>query len=226
MICFLIRMSIQKKFHKILLSFLELVALLDANAFSVNRIRENITDEDLLEHYRKSGELAYLTEAYKRYMPLVYGVALKYLKKPEDAQDAVMQLFEELIDSVKKHTIQQFKPWLYTCIRNLCLMELRRKNRNLSVSLDDSFMEFCTDFHPYREEATPAMNTALSECMEILPEKQQISVRYFFMEELSYKEIEKRTGFPVKKVKSFIQNGKRNLKLCLENKGIVSYEEE
>ena len=154
----------------------------------MKRGQENITDEELLKRYCESGDLVYFVEAYKRYMPLVYGVALKYLKRPEDAQDAVMQLFEELIVKVKETEIQSFKAWLYTCIRNNCLMEIRKRSKNLSVSLDDSFMEFC------------------------------------FLNELSYKEVEERTGFSSKMVKSFIQNGKRNLKLCLERKGITSNE--
>ena len=184
--------------------------------------QENLTDEELLKRYCDSGELVYFVEAYKRYMPLVYGVALKYLKRPEDAQDAVMQLFEELVVKIKEVEIQSFKAWLYTCIRNNCLMEIRKRSKNLSVSLDDSFMEFCDDFHLTVVSESEDREKSLRECVESLPEKQRISVRYFFLDELSYKEVEERTGFSLKKVKSFIQNGKRNLKLCLERKGVTS----
>lgn len=184
--------------------------------------QENLTDEELLKRYCDSGELVYFVEAYKRYMPLVYGVALKYLKRPEDAQDAVMQLFEELIVKVKETEIQSFKAWLYTCIRNNCLMEIRKRSKNLSVSLDDSFMEFCDDFHLTVVSESENREESLRECVESLPEKQRISVKYFFFNELSYKEVEERTGFSLKMVKSFIQNGKRNLKLCLERKGVTS----
>ena len=177
--------------------------------------QENLTDEELLKRYCDSGELVYFVEAYKRYMPLVYGVALKYLKRPEDAQDAVMQLFEELVVKIKGVEIQSFKAWLYTCIRNNCLMEIRKRSKNLSVSLDDSFMEFCDDFHLTVVSESEDREKSLRECVESLPEKQRISVRYFFLDELSYKEVEERTGFSSKMVKSFIQNGKRNLKLCL-----------
>ena len=185
---------------------------------------DKIGDEELLQYYRKRGEVVYLAAVYKRYISLVYGVALKYLKRPEDAQDAVMQLFEELVEKVKKHEINHFKSWLYTCTRNYCLMELRKKGRDLSVSLDDAVMEFCVEFHPYEEEQQAQQAEALQKCLEALPEKQRISVNYFFLEELSYKEVEERTGYTLKMVKSFIQNGKRNLKLCLEQKGVVSYE--
>ena len=184
--------------------------------------QENLTDEELLKRYCDSGELVYFVEAYKRYMPLVYGVALKYLKRPEDAQDAVMQLFEELVVKVKAVEIQSFKAWLYTCIRNNCLMEIRKRSKNLSVSLDDSFMEFCDDFHLTVVSESENREESLRECVESLPEKQRISVKYFFFDELSYKEVEERTGFSLKMVKSFIQNGKRNLKLCLERKGVTS----
>ena len=192
----------------------------------MTRGQENITDEELLKRYCDSGDLVYFVEAYKRYMPLMYGVALKYLKRPEDAQDAVMQLFEELIVKVKAVEIQSFKAWLYTCIRNNCLMEIRKKSKNLSISLDDSFMEFCDDFHLTITGENEEREKALQDCIEALPEKQRISVNYFFLQELSYKEVEERTGFSLKNVKSFIQNGKRNLKLCLEHKGITSYETE
>lgn len=196
------------------------------NKSSVNQVQEYRTDEELLQKYRANGELMYLVEAYKRYMSLVYGVALKYLKKPEDAQDAVMQLFEELVRKVKETEIQTFKVWLYTCTRNYCLMEIRKQSRNLSVSLDDSFMEFCDEFHLDIAGKDENREKALQECIEALPEKQRISVNHFFMDELSYKEVEERTGFSQKKVKSFIQNGKRNLKSCLERKGITSNETE
>ena len=184
--------------------------------------QENLTDEELLKRYCDSGELVYFVEAYKRYMPLVYGVALKYLKRPEDAQDAVMQLFEELVVKIKEVEIQSFKAWLYTCIRNNCLMEIRKRSKNLSVSLDDSFMEFCDDFHLTVVSESENREESLRECVESLPEKLRISVKYFFFDELSYKEVEERTGFSLKMVKSFIQNGKRNLKLCLERKGVTS----
>lgn len=189
----------------------------------VRQVQNSRTDEELARKYSTSGDLVYLVEVYKRYMPLVYGVALKYLKRPEDAQDVVMQLFEELTKKVKETKIESFKAWLYTCVRNYCLMELRKRSRNLSVSLDDTFMEFCDDFHLTVIGEDDQQGRALRECIESLPDKQRVSVNYFFLDELSYKEVEERTGFSLKMIKSFIQNGKRNLRLCLERKGIKAY---
>ena len=73
----------------------------------------NISDEELLAHYRESHKSEQLAELYKRYIPLVYGVALKYFQYSEDAQDAVMDIFEELLTKVQVNDIRLFRPWLY-----------------------------------------------------------------------------------------------------------------
>lgn len=180
------------------------------------------SDEELLQIYRKSGKPEDLAWLYQRYMPLVYGVALKYLKDSQDAQDVVMVLFEELLEKARQHEITVFKGWLYTCVRNYCLMELRKRSKNFSVNLDETFMEFSNDFNLDNVLETESREEALRECLKKLPDKQQQCVRHFFIEELSYKEIESTSGFALKLVKSFIQNGKRNLKICLEQKGVTA----
>lgn len=177
-------------------------------------------DAGLLRLYRLSAKADYLVELYGRYVALVYGVALKYFKNVPDAQDAVMQIWEDLFDKVLRQDIQVFKSWLYMCVRNYCLMELRRRSGNKFVELDEKFMEFCDDFHLDYAMETEEREHALQDCLNGLPEKQRLCVRYFFIEDLSYKEIESVSGFTLKMVKSFIQNGKRNLRLCMEQKGI------
>ena len=184
----------------------------------------NISDEELLARYRESHKSEQLAELYKRYIPLVYGVALKYFKYSEDAQDAVMDIFEELLTKVQVNDIRLFRPWLYVCVRNYCLMKLRKRSLNPILTLDENFMEFCDDFHLTVVNERENREKSLRECIEGLPERQRVSVKYFFLNELSYKEVEERTGFSSKMVKSFIQNGKRNLKLCLERKVITSNE--
>ena len=175
----------------------------------MNKDLHKYSDAELLSFYRRTRKPDYLIGLYERYMPLVYGVALKYLKNVPDAQDAVMQIWEELFEKV---------------VRNYCLMELRRRSGNNFVGLDEKFMEFCDDFNLEYSRETDRQEKALQECMEALPEKQRRCIRYFFMDELSYKEIGQTSGFTLKMVKSFIQNGKRNLQLCLERKGIKANE--
>lgn len=172
--------------------------------------------------YCQKKDKKYWGVLYARYMPMIYGVALKYLRNISDAQDAVMQIFEDLTVKVLHTSVKAFKPWLYVCVRNYCLMELRRRSADLSVNFDENFMDFCDDFNPDDIRKEAEKEKVLQKCIEALPEKQRISICRFFMEDRSYKEIEEATGFSLKLIKSFIQNGKRNLKLCLEKKRIVS----
>src|SRR4051794_34215245 len=99
------------------------------------------TDDELLNIYRKSGDVAVLGQLYERYMGLVYGVCLKYLKDEDGAKDAVMGIFEDLVEKVKKHDISIFRNWLYVLGRNYCLMQLRAGKKLDVINLDD-VMEF------------------------------------------------------------------------------------
>ena len=175
------------------------------------------TDEDLLQLYKNSGKTDYFGRLYDRYIPLVYGLCLKYLQNEDEAQDAVMQLFEDLIPKVMKHEIQTFRTWLYTVSRNHCMQILREKERSLSVEVRPDFMESDDILNLLDEEDENSERIqALQYCMEKLPEQQRVSIIHFFNDAMSYADIVDATGFPLIKVKSYIQNGKRNLKICIE----------
>jgi RNA polymerase sigma factor (sigma-70 family) len=175
---------------------------------------DDTADEALLNSYHKNRDLAILGKLYEKYMPLVYGVGLKYLKDEEAAQDAVMAIFEELAQKVHQHEIKQFRSWLYVLGRNHCLMQLRAGKKMETVALDE-FMEFTPVLHPDTENREEAMQ-ALERCMDKLTSAQKESVKLFYLDEKCYKEIADITGFTMNEVKSYIQNGKRNLKICLE----------
>jgi RNA polymerase sigma factor (sigma-70 family) len=175
---------------------------------------DDADDNRLLQHYRSSGELSVLAELYQGYMPLVYGVCLKYLKDEEQSKDAVMQIFEELINKVVRHNIKQFRSWLYVLSRNYCLMQLRSAKKMQVESLDE-VMENQFVLHPDNEDKEEDMKS-LERCMEKLPIAQKQSVNLFYLNNKCYKEIADTTGYTLNEVKSYIQNGKRNLKICLE----------
>lgn len=188
----------------------------------MKRINRNVSDGELLAAYSQKQDRGYLGMLYERYVPMVYGVALKYLKRPEDAQRAVMCLFDELSERAAEDPAGEFKSWLYARVRNYCLQELRRSSsEDEPAGLDEEVAEFCDGFDLDVVRKETANEKILQKCIEALPEKQRISICRFFMEERSYKEIEDATGFPLKLIKNLIRNGKRNLKQCLGKKGIV-----
>lgn len=173
------------------------------------------SDELLLERYRKSGGQEVIGVLFERYMHLVYGLCLKYLKDREDAQDAVMVIFESLSEKLHSHEVRYFKSWLYMVSKNHCLQELR-KVRPIE-NINGSLMEMEYSMHPIEEgpDIDDDLN-ALEKCLQQLREDQQLCVRLFYLQELSYGQVSKRTSFSLKKVKSYIQNGRRNLKNCLK----------
>jgi RNA polymerase sigma-70 factor (ECF subfamily) len=178
--------------------------------------KNSSSDEELLIDYRKSLSTSVLGILYERYMTLVYGVSLKYLQDEEAAKDAVMQIFEELIEKLPQHEVQSFKSWLYVVAKNHCLMLLRKKSQTKQLVFDEKFMDFEDDFHLQKAMDDERLQRRLDNCIEQLPPHQRTAIRQFYLKELSYKEISLQMRDDIKKVKSFIQNGKRNLKICLE----------
>jgi len=194
------------------------------------RIRDSIkgtrSEPELLERFRDDGDLEDLGELYSRYIHLVYGVCMKYLKNREDANDGVMQIFEKLVIEIPKHHIENFSNWLHVVTKNYCLMQLRsEKSRREKFDewINDGtiFMENDTYMHPLDEDEVPeVLEKSLEDCIERLKEHQKLCIRQFYYEDRCYEEIALNLGMEEKKVKSYLQNGKRNLKLCLEEKNV------
>ena len=180
------------------------------------------SDEDLLKEFTTTGDLEVLGELYSGYMHLVYGVCLKYLKEREESMDAVIQIFEKLIVEIPRHKIVNFRSWLHVLTKNYCLMELRSqksKERKLNEWIIDTsiFMENSSSLHPIDKDA-PDMERALADCIEKLKKEQKECIRQFYYENKCYNEIAINMHLDEKKVKSHLQNAKRNLKLCLDEK--------
>ncbi|RWU06352.1 RNA polymerase sigma factor [Pedobacter chitinilyticus] len=182
---------------------------------NTSRIEEQ-DDLSLVAAYQKSGDLEVLGELYNKYMHLVYGVCFNYFKDEEPSKDAVMQIFEELVSKLRIHQVQNFKSWLHVLTRNHCLMALRKSSRNPTVTMEDNFVENSDFVHLDIDDTKETQLTIMEKCMETLSEEQRRSVDLFYLQEKCYKEVADITGYDMLKVKSYIQNGKRNLKICIE----------
>lgn len=184
--------------------------------FYRSSIASEATDEVLLSRFKDSGDLEVLGDLYQRHAEMVYYVCFRYFKESERSKDAVMQIFEELIVKIGKQEIQNFGKWIYVVAKNHCLMALRATKNKIEIPVDN-FVEFSALSHPeenYAEKEGRLMQ--LERCVDKLPERQKQSVDLFFLQEKCYKEVVELTGFSLNEVKSYIQNGKRNLKICLE----------
>jgi RNA polymerase sigma-70 factor (ECF subfamily) len=186
------------------------------------RKKEKRSEEELIAEFTSTGNLDLLGELYSSYMHLVYGVCIKYLKDREESSDAVMQIFEKLITDVPKQKIDNFRSWLHVVTKNYCLMQLRSqksKNARMEEWLNDTalFMESSFILHPIDEDGAD-LDKELEECIENLKVEQKECIRQFYYENRCYKEIATLLDLDENKVKSHLQNAKRNLKICLEEK--------
>jgi RNA polymerase sigma factor (sigma-70 family) len=201
-------LGITQRVEKIYLNNFSLLAF-------IKKISSGESDKALVQQYKTSGSIDTLGELYNRYMELVYGVCLKYMKEPEDAKDCVINIFEELVTKLNRYEVDNFKGWLYQLAINYCLMKLRSQ-KNLPASVDVDLMQLEENFHPDNIMEKEQHLSTMELCMEQLPSQQKTAIRLFYLEEKCYKEIAELTDSDINKVRSYIQNGRRNLKICME----------
>lgn len=177
------------------------------------------SDEELLAAYRSTAEQQLLATLYLRYTDLVYGTCLKYLKNAESAKDAVMNIYHELLSKLQKHEVDNFKSWLYVVTKNHCLMQLRKDKQTITVSLEPGLMQSEDFSHLDTVLEREQDFKRLELCLERLPAAQKQAVQLFYLQNKCYNEITAATGSDWNKVRSLIQNGRRNLKICMETNG-------
>lgn len=208
---------------------------------SSNNIK-GLSDSELINKFKETRDNAIIGELFQRYTHLVFGVCMKYLKNEDEAKDGVMQIFEKFMIDLHRHNVENFKGWLYMVAKNHCLMYFRSKKihvelpRHLTGDFGDDAhsdesivlpehdsipMELVSNLHlngEDKEKQLILMESAIKE----LKEGQKICIELFYLQEKSYEEVAKMTGYTMNKVKSYIQNGKRNLKIIMTTKSVGS----
>ncbi|HQV56086.1 MAG TPA: sigma-70 family RNA polymerase sigma factor [Chitinophagaceae bacterium] len=195
-------------------------------SFLKNISHNSLSDKELVALYKESGDMAILGELYQRYMELVYGVCLKYYKDPETAKDSVMQIFEELVPKLRKHEVENFKPWLHQVAKNHCLMQLRTPKNMKTVEFKYELVQSEDNVHLNGVLEKEENFKKLEFCLGTLTNEQRETVKLFYLDGKCYNEIVEITGLEWNQVRSFIQNGRRNLKLCMENEKLGVGKEE
>lgn len=191
--------------------------------FLKNISPDQSTDKELLTAFKETGEIIHLSNLYQRYMDLVFGVCLKYFRDADRCKDAVMDIFDELNTKLRQHEVENFKGWLHVLARNYCLMQLRSPKNLKTTEFNPAFMQSEQIVHLNGEALEKEENfKKLEQCMDKLPAEQKKTVELFYLENKCYNEIAAITGHDWSKVRSYIQNGKRNLKLCMEGKQLKS----
>ena len=177
---------------------------------------KHIEDNELLQNFYADKNNEWLGILLQRYTLLLLGVGMKYLKNEEEAKDAVQQVFLKVITELHKYKVDYFKSWLYMIAKNHCLMKLRGKGK-IYVEMNEQVLATPDDSEDKKNHlAKDLVLTNMENALELLNEEQLQCIKLFYLEKKSYQDITEQTGYSLLKVKSNIQNGKRNLKLMLE----------
>ena len=195
--------------------------------FRLNKSYESLSDKELIDLYRKQSEKQIVGVLFKRYTHLVFGSCMKYLKNADESEDAVMDIFEKLLDDLKVHQIDNFKSWLYSVARNHCLMKLRKEKtsegRIVELKINDAEAVESNDILHLNEEEPIAIGSkeqslqGLENAIADLNDEQRRCIELFYLEQKCYNEVAEITAYSLNEVKSYIQNGKRNIKMLMLN---------
>lgn len=172
--------------------------------FKFNRKQIEKSDSELLKAYKATGELAHVTDLFSKYHELIFGVCLKYLKNETESEDATMDIYEKIIEKLKTHNVTHVKSWLWQITKNHCL-DVLGKPKEL-----DRIPELPPTFPTEHQ-----LNT-LRSCIQRLIDSQKECVIKFYLEKQSYNDIATELSISWSRVRSLIQNGRRNLKICFE----------
>jgi RNA polymerase sigma-70 factor (ECF subfamily) len=191
------------------------------NKRSRKESREQWDDARIIASYRETDDKELIGILFTRYTHLVFGLCLKYLKNEEDSEDAVMEIFEGLFTSLLNHEVKNFKSWLHSVSRNHCLMKLRKDKTHLKVLKNvkeensQAIMDLVGEMHQDSKTDNYSVDR-LKSLIPLLNEGQRRCIELVYLQEKSYVEVCKITGYTDKQVKSYVQNGKRNLRIKLE----------
>lgn len=191
-------------------------------AFFKPILTNSLSDAELVALYKQRGNQEVVAELFQRYIDMVYGVCLKYLKHPENAQDSTISIYEELVPKLARHEVDHFKGWLYTLAKNHCLMRLRSEKKAITVNFDVELVQSEENVHLNGELDKEENFRKLDFCLGQLQEDQRKTIELFYLQGKCYNEISEITGLEWNKVRSFIQNGRRNLKNCMEGQKMKS----
>ncbi len=181
----------------------------------IKKISTTFSDAELVQLYKTTSNANTLGDLYSRYMDLIYGLCLQYLKQPDDAQDAVINIYEELTSKLKKYEVENFKAWLYQLSKNHCLMKLRSQKSKIQY-VDAELMHLAENEHLHLVIDKENNLNSMEHCIGQLPHEQKQAIQLFYLQEKCYKEIADATAIDINKIRSFIQNGRRNLKICMD----------
>ncbi len=174
------------------------------------------SDTSLIKLYKSERNAEYIGELYKRYALSVFGLCYKYLRDEQQSKDAVSEIFELILQKLKTQEISYFRSWIYIVSKNHLIRLKSRSVNNETLSLENISEKFMENEMDLSLNIKEYKDKLLEFAIKQLNLEQRNCIELFYLKQKNYQEVSSITGYDLGKVKSYIQNGKRNLKLLME----------
>ena len=134
-----------------------------------------------------------------------------------EANEITQETFISALRSLSRYQEKKtFKAWLYTLSKNHCLMRIRSEKKQNIVQFDVELMQSEENVHLNGVFEKEEDFKKLEGCLGSLADKQREAIRLFYLDGKCYNEITEMMDLDWNQVRSLIQNGRRNLKNCME----------
>lgn len=173
-------------------------------------------------HYIKQtreGDMQAFGLLIQKHQRLVYTLALRMLKNPEEAQEAAQDTFVKVYQSLSGFEGKsKFTTWLYRVVYNECVGRLRKTKRHVTWVEDimdnpDEPADFLDGLEILQREERSAL---VKKGIEMLTPTEAVVLTLFYLEDQSIKEISAITGSSESNVKVQLFRGRKHLEQNLK----------
>ena len=164
-----------------------------------------------------AGDQRAFRRLYDRESPRLYGLALRILRQPSAAADALQDAFLQIWQKAATFDPARgtAKAWLVSIVRYRALDEVQRRSREI-LSDDPGLGDTAEEFDPVAALGAFRDGARLHACLEALEEPKRRAIMLAFADGLSHSEVAERITAPLGTVKAWIRRGMLALKTCLD----------
>ncbi|NJM17742.1 MAG: sigma-70 family RNA polymerase sigma factor [Richelia sp. RM2_1_2] len=193
---------------------------------SNSSLTSDVTDEALFAAL-KNGDSAALSILFQRHGRLVYGLALKILVNPQEAEDLTQEIFLTLWRKASTNPdCRFFVRYLVTITRSRAIDKIRARTRQLKLveKVGKMSNNIVPEPTPVEQASFAERSQKVNHAMSELPEKQRQVIELAYNQGLSQSEIAKKLDIPLGTVKTSTRQGLLKLKRILLDSDLLSYE--
>ncbi len=181
------------------------------------------TDDSKLLMRIAQHDQAALSALYDRYARMIYAIALRSLRSPEESEEVVLDVFAQVWRIADRYDARKSRgdTWIFMLARSRILDRLRQHQRRVPESgevLDLAEIQVSSaSVDPIEVAVIAERREQVITVLQTLPPEQQLVLELAYYQGLSHREIAQKTGLSLGTVKTRIRLGLSKLKSALKS---------